>query len=389
MDRESLERWKPVVRAFDPRRPLQREEIDTLYVRRDRAPSHEVLRRLSFDQDEAPLFVMCGSRGSGKSTELARLEKAFDDQRIIARVDLMGALPRPYSSVGLLMALGLVALRMCQDWEADTTRAYTKASKTLEEAFEAIMATQDNSSGKSLNIAKLVASIGGLVAVSSPEPVTKVLAGASAAVAGATQFVWTAGSGQAALTASDEASVALLQAVNEAFELARQCTTSANSPEAAWPALLLADGLDKLVALQDIIDVLNNPKLLSGLNVPLVLTAPINLMHNTEFNAVRQFASPLPLYNLPVVDKDHDEHEGTGAELLKEVCQKRSGAYQLPDAWLADEALRSAIRSSGGSMRDFMELISKAAIEAAGDNATQLAPQHMQEAVKDFRHQLE
>ena len=68
---ELIEWWRPKLRAVDPRRMVQLEEIHDLYVERGDAPYRSVVRDLLLAERPAEVKVLlCGARGSGKTTEL-------------------------------------------------------------------------------------------------------------------------------------------------------------------------------------------------------------------------------------------------------------------------------------------------------------------------------
>ena len=371
--------WQPIIRAFDPHKPLSTTEINTLYVEREGSPGRSIAEDLLYDEDADRLFVMCGSRGSGKSTEIARLTESLQHTRVVVRLDLSTALPEPHSTVGLVIVIGLAALRAHEAWKGDTA-THKRITQGLETALQGLLNEQEPTQRK-LNISDLVASTAGVVAVYSPEPISKVIAATAAGVAKASQLAWTPGLGKSALDAPDQVSLNILNAVNTALEALT--TASGRKP------LILADGLDKLTELESLIQVLNRPQLLNDLATPLVLTAPINLMHSTEFNAVRQYAETVPLYNLPVVNPDDDTKLGTGYANLREVFAFRKKHHSLTQHWLEDSALNLLIRFSGGSIRDFIGLIRDAAKHASRAGKTTIDDDHAQEAIRELRHRLQ
>jgi len=69
MQRLSLNFWRPIVAAFDPRRSLTPDAVEALYVERPKAASNRIFEELQLDGDGGSLFLLCGSRGSGKTTD--------------------------------------------------------------------------------------------------------------------------------------------------------------------------------------------------------------------------------------------------------------------------------------------------------------------------------
>ena len=90
MDLHYWRQWAPL---FDPRRALTLSEIGVLYQPRARAPHAEIARRLrrAMPGEVGLKAVVVGSRGSGKSTELARLAFEVRSEFLAVRLDLSGA----------------------------------------------------------------------------------------------------------------------------------------------------------------------------------------------------------------------------------------------------------------------------------------------------------
>jgi len=373
-DASMMERWRPVVAAFNPRQPLSREEIDGLYVTRPQAPFRRVLDDLRFEPDHAPLFVICGSHGSGRSTELACLDRHLHEDRAVIEVDLDRALPEPVSPVALLLVLGLAALKAAEAWTADG-QALAAAIRRLDAAVATL--TPANAPQGLFPVAELIEDVGAVTSISSPHKTSRHSALGTHSMG---QIIWHPEAGRAALEASDRARWAILRAVNHAFDTLQEA--------AGLPPVVLADDLDKLHHLDDLLQVLGDPKLLTALTVPLVLTGPVNLLHSDRFHEVRRHARVLPLYNLPVVKPDHAP-DPTGIELLLETVHRRQVFFQLPKLWIDEAALPLLARGSGGCLRDFVGLLRAAALAAYNEGAATLKARNAEVAVRASRHMLE
>jgi hypothetical protein len=70
---------REALNLFDPRRPLEGAELDTLYVARPYAPL-EALKVFLQVTDEPVKVLFSGHRGSGKSTELRRLARDLEKE---------------------------------------------------------------------------------------------------------------------------------------------------------------------------------------------------------------------------------------------------------------------------------------------------------------------
>lgn len=373
-DQAMLERWKPVVAAFNPRLPLSRLEIDPLYVTRPQAPHQRVLDDLLFEPEAHPVFVICGSHGSGRSTELACLDRHLHDQRALIEVDLDRALPEPVSTVSLLLVLGLAALKAAEAWTVDG-QALAAAIRRLEAAVATLTPSENTPS--IFPITELIEDVSAVTSISSPQ---KTSNHSAFGVHSHGQVIWHPQAGQLALNASDRARWAVLRAVNHAFRTLQDAS--------GLPPVVLADDLDKLHHLDDLVRLLGEPKLLAALAVPLVLTGPVNLMHSDRFHDVRRHARLLPLYNLPVVTPS-GEPDQDGIAMLMESVHRRQVHFQLPNLWIDEAALPLLVRGSGGCLRDFMGLLRAAALSAYNEGAATLKARNAEAAIRAWRHVLE
>ncbi|NEQ85749.1 MAG: hypothetical protein F6K26_38295, partial [Moorea sp. SIO2I5] len=67
--------WKPAYQLFNPEQPLTTpEEIRDFYVQREDSPVENLIAILEME-DQPAKFLLAGHRGSGKTTELRRIEQ--------------------------------------------------------------------------------------------------------------------------------------------------------------------------------------------------------------------------------------------------------------------------------------------------------------------------
>ena len=92
--KELAQWWKPKLRVLDPWRELGLHEIEELYAERQRAPSADLARILSVvTEPQSVKVILCGARGSGKSTELVRLARELEEDYCVVQTDLGAGLP--------------------------------------------------------------------------------------------------------------------------------------------------------------------------------------------------------------------------------------------------------------------------------------------------------
>ncbi len=83
---------REALNIFDPERPLQsEEELRDYFVERPESPIEEL--RILLENTAQPVRILfTGHRGSGKSTELAKLSSLLQDQLFIVRYSVKNTL---------------------------------------------------------------------------------------------------------------------------------------------------------------------------------------------------------------------------------------------------------------------------------------------------------
>jgi hypothetical protein len=91
---------------FDPRRPLQMDELDAYYVARPHAPLEPMKTYLRLTQQPVKV-LFSGHRGSGKSTELMRLAKDLQNEFFVVPFSARSLNLADLSYVDVMSMLGL------------------------------------------------------------------------------------------------------------------------------------------------------------------------------------------------------------------------------------------------------------------------------------------
>ena len=100
--------WKPIYQLYQPEKPLVTpEDLNNFYVQRENSPV-ERLRTLISLKDEPAKFLFAGHRGSGKTTELHRLQQKLKHDYTVIWIDAEFALNKfnaGYAEVVILIGL--------------------------------------------------------------------------------------------------------------------------------------------------------------------------------------------------------------------------------------------------------------------------------------------
>jgi hypothetical protein len=124
----STTRWQRLLRELRYKEPLENQD---LYVE----PAHAAARRIdaSFrnDPDGYRKFLLVGSRGGGKSTELRRLAYLLSDRFAVATVDLdaSGLVAENLGAFDLLYVSGLALLLLLPDSDDERKELFGKLAE--------------------------------------------------------------------------------------------------------------------------------------------------------------------------------------------------------------------------------------------------------------------
>lgn len=329
--------WKPLYQVFKPDKALTGKELDELYVRRTKkSPADKLVHRLEM-MDEPAKFLLSGHRGSGKTTELRRLEKLCRTNYTVVWVDTetnLDSFNLRYAEVVLL-----IGKRIVEQLEAINWPLPKELSENLTRSLAKVTLQTKEEAGGSLQLPKVLQELGILLKVGFQQDRTSTV------------------DVRPAVSST-------VNAVNEIIQAAEQ-----DKPK----LLVIVDGLDKLdyaIALEAF-----RSSLLTELDCHIIYTIPIALRYSSAFpQASEVFPNRLDLTNPPIFKCD-DQNRPTsipdreGRHILARVVEKRlerlGSAYK--DLFHSD-ALNLLCEKSGGVLRDLIRLALNA-FDAAQEDA--------------------
>ena len=154
------------------------------------------------------------------------------------------------------------------------------------------------------------------------------------------------------------------------------------------PALLLADGLDKQDELEDVFAALESPDLIQRIEVPVVLTGPVNLRHDPRFRGLRNHFRNEILFNVAVRKPPGDAH-AEGEQVLMDLYERRRAAAALPKDLFQDSDLRHAASMSAGIVRDFLSILYDAGLEAFSEGRDIVTSEDLATGVRKLRQMMQ
>lgn len=358
--RQSIQYWKPVIAALDPWKNLTVELVDGLYVERPDAP-HLLLSTELWTADDPARFkvLLCGARGSGKTTEMARLARSVGHDFFVVETDLNGGLPEQTGTLAIVLLLGAAALKALEAVHPSATDA--TALVPVAQHAEALDAALRPFGDRIPAIGRIVARVGSVVRFFSAEAGKELKSwGEGLSEAGEAARVLRAELSQGPLggrigKAQAQDAQKVVEAVNG---ILRDLATAAGRP-----VLLLADGLDRRPTFGDVQHALANAELLRDLRAALILSGPIQLRHDPRFQGLPGDFRLQPLYNIPVVDPG-GQVDADGIDLLARLYEKRRGVAGLPEDLVPRPLVERAAHMSAGIVRGFLHLLESAAKHA-------------------------
>lgn len=148
--------------------------------------------------------------------------------------------------------------------------------------------------------------------------------------------------------------------------------------------LLIVEDLDKLdISEAEELFVYHRKTILS-LNIRMILTFPIYLVYNRQYNMIKEDFDYWQLLNMiKVKDKYHVPYE-TGINTLKNIIEKRTELSLIEPS-----ALNFAIMKSGGAIRDLFQMIRDSVFEALTNDHTIIRYSDMQESYGHLKAEYE
>ena len=392
--------WNRIARALDPLRTLELgPELEGLYVEPPYSPSASIARKLGAWQRSSaglgspgrpPKFLFCGARGSGKTTQLRHLFGALSSAHDPLLLDLAPVLAERASTSAIVTHMGLALLARQVHYAGGDVEAVSRRpeAQAFAAALQQLLHPQvDAASRGGLNLAPLIDAIGPVLIA-----LDVVGGGAASAVTGLARAAtegWRHLVDRLRPVKDLSRSPSLTRQLSgdeqgAADDLVRSVGALAGALHgiSGRAPVLLVDGLDKMLRLEDALAAFENVELLRGLDLALVMSGPVVLRQAVRFAGLRMDLGVLLNHNLPVVDAA-GRTRAEGVDALTAILSRRL------DRALArrfePEAVQVAARMSSGVPREFLRFLSEAAQIAEERDAPAVTLAHVQAVLKETR----
>lgn len=351
--------WKPVYQLFKPEEPLTTsEDLKNFYVQRTDSPLEALVTALEMEDDPAK-FLLAGHIGSGKTTELRRLQEQLNDCYTVIWIDTATALER--YNIGFAEVVVLIGQEICRQaiqpgWWSKKDKRLLKA---LEDSLKTVIYQDKKDQVDGLETPELLKKMGMTLKLGLTREMTKSL--------------------NVRPVLSE-----VISRVNDIIKAAEK--------DREQKLLVLVDGLDRHEE-KDALEMFSS-SLLTELDCHIVYSIPISLRYSPSFRQPMQsFQKCLDLTNPPVFECNHNfcpttNPDQVGRDILLSVINKRLA--RLSDSYkglFSPEALDFICEKSGGVIRDLVRLARATCLVASRKNLIYVDLDIAKEAVQEDRRE--
>jgi hypothetical protein len=314
-----LEFWQTIVEAIDPYRPISVGDEKHYYVERPDSPLDELQRLLFFHKRSPRKIILSGHRGSGKSSEIAKLAGKIDEAFGIVWIEAQ--------STFNVFDIGHTELLLSVGRAIHELIPVTQAYQALLDSLSTFIEERTGSSKIGL----------------TGDPLKKVGIDLS--------YVFR--------DRETRRRLEIAPVLADILDAVNLIVASAES-EANRPLLVIIDGLDRIDLNRAHEIFVGNP-LLTGLNCHLLCTVPLPLYSSIYRQGAReQGFIPLYLPNIKLHERGQSAPHESGFALMRQVVARRVDRH-APNL-IQPEALDWFIEMSGGVLRELLTLIDKACL---------------------------
>jgi len=319
-------------RLLDPQRPLEGEWLERFYAERpEESSTTYLLDELQYDSSDDDKTLFTGHRGSGKTTELARLAEKLKPTHTVVPVDAGGLLNLgDVDYADLLVVLGLRVFQEAQ-----------RSGVKLDEAkLDDLLFWYKTRIFEESGRGKLESEVGG--------ELNAVIARFSIKLTSDAPYRREHVRAEAQAHLSD-----LLERLNVLLE-----DLQAKSQRRT---LVIVDGLEKMYDQSQVRDLFcQGANVLLAPRCRIIYTVPLALYHTNDFAQVRMaFPRNFALPNIKTVEQDGRSPCPEGREALLEVLNCR-----LMPGLLAPEAAERLVDLCGGLLKELIGLARAAVLRA-------------------------
>lgn len=374
--------WEEVYKRFDPEEPAHKHDWR---AERRPSPRADMLAGLNRPIGE-PRYLLIGTTGTGKSTELLALAEEqvhrhmvvfFDVHRHFVESVRDPAALQHVQPWEVLLLIGIAVYRAASDaFGHDWAATHIDPMNKVIQAFAAPPAADRGGEQPAVNLAGLAK----VLAVAAGGAMGGV-AGAGLKLLGsmAETMHWNfpLGRRQDRQTDQDQRVIDLQRAVNVLIRTLQQ---------ASRPLVIVVDGLDRISKPETTHALFVESALLGSLACRTIVAGPVILSRERMAGQVRGFELKV-LANAPVLDHQDPRQPGPGIAFMLDLYRRR--VHDLEGATVPEEHLRKLAYHSGGRGRDFVRLLRMLAERAWDRDLAEADAEVIDKCIDERRRTLE
>lgn len=393
---EEVHHWFKPDEAVSLDRPQLHAERDPRYN-----PIVKLERELRLTNDPCR-YLLTGTVGNGKTSELNFCANRLTEHRIVILVDLWAHVQghvrdeNALDHLEMWELLGLIGVAVFQAGKARFGHAWGEASKLFEQSLARLREAEQTGAASEIDVVELgrgmVVAAGGIAGAAVGGPLGAAVGGLVKTVSDATKWSWKVGLPGTHRRGDQDGDVRrLLDAVNALID----------GLQSAYRRrlLLVIDGLDRIRVPERTQALFLDSRLLGNLSCDQLITVPGMLMRR-QSPSIDHF-KVRDLYNLPVLSRaaplDRGQ-PGPGLAFFRDLVRKReawihqqlaTAGLTAPADPLPDLHIDKLAYYSGGVPRDFVKLMQYAALEALDRGADRIDDEIVESALREAREEKE
>ena len=347
--------WKPVYQLFKPDEPLSKsKDLRDFYVARDGNPVRSLVSSLELS-DVPEKFLLTGQRGSGKTTELRKLQRQIEVDYTVIWVDADTALNR--YNIGYAEVIILIGLKIFETVTQKGWKLPQKLENDLLSSLRTVIYEDKGAAGDKIELPKFFREAGIALNVGLQQGSTRSL----------------------------NIRLALTEIISKANAIIQ-----ATEAEKQQKLLVIVDGLDRR-DYRAAKEIFCSP-LLTELSCHIVYSIPSLFRYSMEDKSIMEIIDKFLVLPNPSVFICNEQCRPTtkadqrGRHVLQSVIQKRLAKLGDPYQGLfQSDALALLCEKSGGVMRELIRLAQTACAIALEQKATSIDLKTAQVAVQEIR----
>jgi uncharacterized membrane protein len=404
--------WERVIDVFDPAEPADA----ALRVPRERynPVSEAIVPRLRKRLPHQKV-ALAGGIGSGKTTELRATLKLVATHKVVVFLDLLAHFERGLGGVPalnrlkvgeLIGLLGLAVARLAED-DALPGRTPGVLISDLQDALTALNRAAHGPSAPALSVpelaqsmALLIGGLGGAVLGATIGTAAGPAGAVAGAVGGHTVGKGLAESGLKALKAASDVAFnwrvggRSYSALDDQEAVAQAALRATNAllddlrRRSDREIVLIVDGLDRIDQDETFRELLVESSLLAELRCDVVVSMQLGLFQRYS-SRLSKWSSHVFTF-VPVADfSAPDVPNKNGLKFFEELVDRRFESIGLKTSPMTTAQVQALAYRSGGRLRDFMKLMTEAAVEALLVDAPQSEDRQINKAIDTLRRERE